>query len=492
MKNNNMSRPRKYIIGGNWKCNGLMKSTMSLLEETINKSDFDDTRVDVIVAPISMHLGLVKALINKKVKIACQNMNYQGKGAFTGETSAQQLRDFEIEWVIIGHSERRKIFGETNELVAKKIASAQAAGLKAIVCLGESLEQREAGQTNDHLMAQLEAIKDSVKNWDDIVLAYEPIWAIGTGRTATPGMAEVTHQYIRSWLHDNISPEVAEKTRIQYGGSVNAGNAAALILQPNIDGFLVGGASLKPDFKEIIRAANEHHAKPATEHANSVRTSNDSLLEGPGGLIVVQASSGGFGAGNFAEIAVNGEKVKLLPNSSGHERGLHLVIIDQRLGQVVGGQVFDTYQSSAELDEFIEDGIPEGAIVVAACKDDFEKELSVFSRGFFSKMGSAEILNVEYRHGFVFIGVQGAFNANEKRAIKATDNVSVAQVFTYKDKCTDQDKVWIQKWLNYTGDDVAKKIDNVIDQFGTKKTDPQAPDFGKFADYNSEYDYGKK
>ena len=127
------------------------------------------------------------------------------------------------------------------------------------MCLGESLEQREAGQTNEHLRSQLDAILPSVSNWSSIVLAYEPIWAIGTGKTATPEMAEATHAYIRSWLTENTSDEIANSVRIQYGGSVNAKNADSLISQPNIDGFLVGGASIKPEFLDIIAAVSAHY-----------------------------------------------------------------------------------------------------------------------------------------------------------------------------------------------------------------------------------------
>jgi len=191
-------------------------------------------------------------------------MSATGNGAFTGEISGEQLKDFEVNWVLIGHSERRTIMGESNEVVAAKTARAQALGLNAIVCLGESLEQREAGTTNDHLKAQLDSVKDSIKDWSTIVLAYEPIWAIGTGKTATPEIAEATHEYIRQWLASEISEEVSQSTRIQYGGSVNAKNAAELIAKDNIDGFLVGGASLKPDFLDIISAANAHKA-PAAE-----------------------------------------------------------------------------------------------------------------------------------------------------------------------------------------------------------------------------------
>ena len=187
-------------------------------------------------------------------------MSLTGNGAFTGEISGEQLNDFEIGTVILGHSERRQHFGETNELVATKVGRAQELGLTACVCIGESLEQREGGTTNDHLKGQLDAIKSSIKDWSKVILAYEPIWAIGTGKVASPEIAEATHVYIRSWLAENVSEEVSQSVRIQYGGSVNAKNAATLIAQPNIDGFLVGGAALKPDFIEIVKAANEHQS----------------------------------------------------------------------------------------------------------------------------------------------------------------------------------------------------------------------------------------
>jgi triosephosphate isomerase len=247
---------RKLIIGGNWKCNGNLESIKTLTNDVLNNAQFDSAKVDVVVAPISLHVSTVKALLNPSVRVACQNMSATGTGAFTGEVSGEQLKDFDIEWVIIGHSERRTLFGETDEMVAAKVTKAQALGLYAMVCIGESLEVREAGTTNEFLKSQLDAIKGSISDWSRIVIAYEPIWAIGTGKTATPEIAESTCGYVRSWITDNISAEVGQATRIQYGGSVGAKNAAELISQENIDGFLVGGAALKPDFLQIITAAN--------------------------------------------------------------------------------------------------------------------------------------------------------------------------------------------------------------------------------------------
>lgn len=255
---------RKFIIGGNWKSNGSVDFVRTLCTDTLNTLEFDTNRVEVIVAPIALHIASAKAMLNSNVLVAAQNIGAEGNGAFTGEISAEQVKDFGLEWTLVGHSERRKLYGETDEMVANKTARAQAAGLKVILCIGETLEQREAGQTNDVIKTQLDAVKSSVASWADIVIAYEPVWAIGTGKTATPAIAQDAHAYIRSWLTENVSAEVSAATRIQYGGSANAGNCADLISQPDIDGFLVGGASLKPEFGTIVKTVSEHHAAQAS------------------------------------------------------------------------------------------------------------------------------------------------------------------------------------------------------------------------------------
>ena len=180
----------------------------------MNKIEFNGEKVEVFIAPVSIHIASVKALINQNISVAAQNMSGTGNGAFTGEISGEQLNDFEIKTVILGHSERRQHFGETSEVVAGKVARAQELGLNACLCVGESLETREAGTTNNYLKEQLDACKGSIKDWSRIVLAYEPIWAIGTGKTATPEIAESTHQYIRQWLAENAGEEVSQSVRI--------------------------------------------------------------------------------------------------------------------------------------------------------------------------------------------------------------------------------------------------------------------------------------
>jgi triosephosphate isomerase (TIM) len=183
-----------------------------------------------------------------------------GFGAFTGETSAALLADIGIQWAIIGHSERRSGFGfpgETNEAVGRKVKTALEGGMKAIACVGEQLADRESGATMAVVAQQLEAIAAAIQpaDWSNVVVAYEPVWAIGTGKVATPEQAEETHANIREWISAHVSPEVAAEVRIIYGGSVKGSNAVALLKGPNIDGFLVGGASLLPEFVDIIKVS---------------------------------------------------------------------------------------------------------------------------------------------------------------------------------------------------------------------------------------------
>jgi triosephosphate isomerase len=247
---------RKVIIAGNWKMNKTASEAKALVEELKGKVK-DITSVEIVVCPPFTSLdAAVKAAAGSNVKVGAQNIHWAENGAFTGEISAQMLKETGVEYVIIGHSERRQYFGETDETVNKRLKAALAAGLKPMVCVGELLEDREGGNTEKVLFTQLEGGLSgiSAEQMEQIVIAYEPVWAIGTGKTATPEMADETHCYIRQQLGDMFSQEVAEKIRIQYGGSMKADNAAALVAQPNIDGGLIGGASLKADsFADLIR-----------------------------------------------------------------------------------------------------------------------------------------------------------------------------------------------------------------------------------------------
>ncbi len=263
-----MNSARRALIAGNWKMNagGSDGCDLALAVARI-AADFDE--VDVVVAPPFTAIAAVSnELYNKKsdVGVSGQNMHWEDSGAFTGEVSAAMLRVAGASYVILGHSERRQLFGETDEMVAKKVAAANAGGLKPIVCVGETLAEREAGQTLDVIARQVRAaLGEIAKATGDAVVAYEPVWAIGTGKVASPEDAQEVHAAIRKLLEER-SDELAAQTRILYGGSVKAQNAEGLLAQADIDGALVGGASLEPEgFGKIVEIAAKLARQGKTE-----------------------------------------------------------------------------------------------------------------------------------------------------------------------------------------------------------------------------------
>jgi len=227
------------------------KDEIKKIVDGLNSASLNDN-TDIVVSPPACYLEYTKGLVNSKIHTAGQNCYKESKGAFTGDLSPQMLLDCGADWVIIGHSERRNVFGENDDLIAEKVAFALQAGLGVIACIGEKLEERESGKTEDVVFKQMSAIAAKVSNWDKVVIAYEPVWAIGTGKTATPQQAQDVHDKLRKWLKEKVSESVANSMRIIYGGSVTGGNCKELAQSPDIDGFLVGGASLKPEFIEII------------------------------------------------------------------------------------------------------------------------------------------------------------------------------------------------------------------------------------------------
>ncbi|KAI0145640.1 Triosephosphate isomerase [Hypoxylon sp. NC0597] len=241
---------RKFFVGGNFKMNGTIKSITEIVEN-LNKAQLDPN-VEVVIAPPALYLLLVREHVRKEIGVAAQNVFDKPNGAFTGEISVSQLKDSGIDWVILGHSERRTILRESDETVASKTKFATENGVSVIWCCGESLEQREAGKTLEVIASQLSALKAQISDWSKIVIAYEPIWAIGTGKVATTEQAQEVHASIRAWLAKEVSQSVADETRILYGGSVSEKNCKDLSKEKDIDGFLVGGASLKPAFVDII------------------------------------------------------------------------------------------------------------------------------------------------------------------------------------------------------------------------------------------------
>ena len=237
---------RRPFIAGNWKMN-LNRADSVKLAAALAEKVGANSAVEVAVCPPSVYLDAVSgALKGSAVGLGAQNAYHEPKGAFTGELSAAMLVDIGCKYVILGHSERRHILRESNQDVNRKVRAALAAGLTPIVCVGELLAERDAGQTRDIVQEQLSGSLAGLSDADvaKIVIAYEPVWAIGTGRTATPAQAEEVHADLRRMLATRYNPEVAVAVRIQYGGSVKADNAAELLAQPNVDGALVGGAAL--------------------------------------------------------------------------------------------------------------------------------------------------------------------------------------------------------------------------------------------------------
>ncbi|KAI8388209.1 triosephosphate isomerase [Radiomyces spectabilis] len=243
---------RTFFVGGNWKMNGSVSQVKTLVDN-LNKVSIP-SGTEVVIAPPALYIDRVRQTLNKEIGVAAQNTYAKCSGAFTGEISPEMLKDLGIDWTILGHSERREIFKESSEFVGEKTAHALKAGIKVIACIGEKLEERENNTTTQVVTAQLKAIADKIDDWTNVVVAYEPVWAIGTGKVATPEQAQEVHETLRKWLAENVSKDVAEKTRIIYGGSVSAANAAELAKKQDVDGFLVGGASLKPEFDQIINA----------------------------------------------------------------------------------------------------------------------------------------------------------------------------------------------------------------------------------------------
>lgn len=252
---------RNPIIGGNWKMNkGTPSEAIEMLEELISLVKKIDSVDIVIVPPFTVLFSAIQTVKNTNIMVGAQNMYYEEKGAFTGEVSPVFLKELGCKYVILGHSERRDIFNESDDLINKKLKKALKAGLNPIVCIGEHLEERETGRTKDVIENQFKLTFKDLKSEElnRVTIAYEPIWAIGTGKTATPEQAEEIHIFIRELIASIYGKNTAETVRIQYGGSIKPTNAKEIFKKENIDGGLVGGASLQSkSLYEIIKAAEE-------------------------------------------------------------------------------------------------------------------------------------------------------------------------------------------------------------------------------------------
>lgn len=243
---------RQFFVGGNFKMNGTISGIKDIVKHLNNAKV--DSNTEVVISPPALYLPLTREHLRSGIEVAAQNVFDKPNGAFTGEISVAQLKDSNITWTILGHSERRTILNESDSFIANKTKTALDGGIGVILCCGETLEQRDSGKTQDVVLSQLAAVSKEVKDWSKIVVAYEPVWAIGTGKVATKEQAQEVHAAIRGWISKELGAEAAEKTRIIYGGSVSEKNCKELAQEQDIDGFLVGGASLKPAFVDIINA----------------------------------------------------------------------------------------------------------------------------------------------------------------------------------------------------------------------------------------------
>ncbi len=244
---------RKPIIAGNWKMYKTTKETEEYIKNLLPK--IKEARADVYIAPSFLSISIAKKLVNDNIKIGAQNMHFEDEGAFTGEVSAKMLKDISVDFVILGHSERRQIFKEDDAFINKKVIKALKENIQPILCVGETQEQRDDKKTEETLERQVFlGLKDvSASSMKNVIIAYEPVWAIGTGKTATPEIAETAHLFIRKMLIKLYDKNIADSIHVLYGGSVKEANIEDLMQQHNIDGALIGGASLKTDsFSNII------------------------------------------------------------------------------------------------------------------------------------------------------------------------------------------------------------------------------------------------
>ncbi len=247
---------RQAIVAGNWKMNGTPESITELMQGLTSQA-LSELSCEVIVCPPSVFIKDVMQVAGDKVRVGAQNVSEHASGAYTGEIAAEMLAAIKCQYVIVGHSERRQLFHESDQQVAQKVAALLEHQLTPILCVGETLEQRESGDTLSVIEQQLNAVLEhcGVDAFSKLVIAYEPVWAIGTGKTASPEQAQEVHAAIRNWLSKHSS-EIAQGVRILYGGSVKADNASELFAQPDIDGGLIGGASLKAEsFYQICKSA---------------------------------------------------------------------------------------------------------------------------------------------------------------------------------------------------------------------------------------------
>lgn len=254
-----MENKRKIIVGGNWKVNGDQVFIRDIITNMMNTIEYNTQEVEVFFASTALHLSLCKSLLNESFgKICAQDVSKYESGAYTGEVSAEQLKDFDISLVIIGNSERRKHFKESDDDVADKVALAVKYGLRPVLCIGENLLERDDDNTEEVIANQLSAVKAKCEDWSKVILVYEPIWTFRTGKVATPEQIEESHLIVRNWVKDNISQERADSIQILYGGNTTEKNCDDIIAMTNVDGFLIGSTSIKKGFRFVIEQVSDY------------------------------------------------------------------------------------------------------------------------------------------------------------------------------------------------------------------------------------------
>lgn len=250
-----LASAKRVLVAGNWKANGSLQTTSALVSQVLNKVQVDTEEVEVVVAPALPHIDSVLTTLRKSFQVAAQTCSQYHSGAYTGEVPAEMLSEMGVKWVILGHSERRQLVGETDEIVAVKLERALGSGLQVILCIGETSQDPDTAKSI--LLSQLSSLLLSVSDWSKVVIAYEPVWAIGTGQAATPDHITTMHQAIRGYVWEQAQGRNVKELRVVYGGSVSDKNCAELLRLKEVDGVLVGGASLTREFRMIIETAGE-------------------------------------------------------------------------------------------------------------------------------------------------------------------------------------------------------------------------------------------
>lgn len=252
-----MNAGKKLLLFSNWKSNGSINFVKEFSNNLLNKLSFNQDKVEIVIAPSFIHIASAKTFVVPTITMGAQNVSHFPNGAYTGEVSAEMIKDFGINWVLVGHSERRNYFRETAEILSAKISMCHEKDLKVLYCVGEKQEEKDAEKTWEVIEKQLNEIKASIKVWDCIAIAYEPIWLFGTSKTITPEEIQGIHEQIRTWINTELGEDTGYMVRIVYAGPINDTNWNDILSQTDVDGFVVGSQYLSKQFEEIVKLFND-------------------------------------------------------------------------------------------------------------------------------------------------------------------------------------------------------------------------------------------